>query len=174
MKKFTSIAILIAMLCILSACGENENKTSNTSLPETQTTTALETTTENITSTTVAETEKAEESELQKILQIKTQTVRNDKTGNWRYSAFSEKDIDFVNYSLDYYKEYFGSDNEIHAVVNFASQTTTRISYTRGVLYVTPLEYVKGEEHDADLMFSGNVIKDYMVYTDSGEIEEIT
>lgn len=108
------------------------------------------------------------------IITIKATSVRNDKTGNWRYSAFSESGLNMSEYALSYYKQYFGSDKEIHAVVNFAYKSTTRISCTGGMLYVTVMEYVDGEEHDADLMFSGDIINDYIVYTDNGDIEDIT
>lgn len=101
-------------------------------------------------------------------------TVPNDVTGNWRYLGFSESDIDISEYALDYYHKYFTSDNEIHAVINFANKTTTRISYTTGMLFVTVLEYVDGEEHDANKMFSGKTLQDFIVYTNNGDIEPLT
>lgn len=104
----------------------------------------------------------------------KAMPVDNDKTGNWRSSGFASRDVDFLEYALSYYENRFESDNEVHAVINFIDKTTTRISYTDGKLFVTVLEYIKGEESDAYLMFSGKVIKDYIVYTDNGDIEEIT
>lgn len=100
-------------------------------------------------------------------------TVRNDVTGNWRYSGFSESGVDISEYALNYYQEYFKSDDEIHAVINFANNTTTRISCMFGMLFVTVFEYVEGEEHDAKLMFSGDVLQDFIVYTDNGDIELI-
>lgn len=103
----------------------------------------------------------------------KATTVRNDVTGNWRYSGFSEGGIDISEYALNYYNEYFENNNEIHAVINFANKTTSRISYSSGMLLVTVLEYVDGEEHDAKLMFSGDVLQDFIVYTDNGDIEQI-
>lgn len=33
--------------------------------------------------------------------------------------------------------------------------------------------YVKGEEHDANKLFSGNILKQYFIDLESGEIEEI-
>lgn len=108
------------------------------------------------------------------IMTIKAMSVRNDKTGNWRYSAFSESGLDISEYALSYYKEYFKSDNEIHAAINFANKTTSRISCASGMLFVTVMEYVDGEEHDAALLFSGKIIKDYIVYIDNGDIEIIT
>jgi len=103
----------------------------------------------------------------------KATTVRNDVTGNWRYSGFSESGVDISEYALNYYNEYFEADNEIHAVINFANKTTARISYSLGMLFVTVFEYVDGEEHDAKIMFSGDVLQDFIVYTDNGDIEQI-
>ncbi len=103
----------------------------------------------------------------------KATTVSNDVTGNWRYSGFSESGVDISEYALNYYNEYFEADNEIHAVINFANKTTTRISYSLGMLFVTVFEYTDGEEHDAKIMFSGNVLQDFIIYTDNGDIEQI-
>mgnify|MGYP000787866733 FL=1 len=41
------------------------------------------------------------------------------------------------------------------------------------MLDVSIYEYVDGEEHDAKLLFGGTLLKQYFVYTDTGEIEEI-
>lgn len=38
---------------------------------------------------------------------------------------------------------------------------------------MTVYEYVDGEEHDAMLLFSGNVLAKYIMYLDNGDIEEI-
>lgn len=108
------------------------------------------------------------------MLQIKTQKVKNDKTGNWRYSAYSEKDIDIFDYAVEYYKNYFSSNKEIHAVINFANKTTARLqTYDGKYLFLTILEYVDGEEHDATIMFSGNVLKEYTIDIDTGEIDSL-
>lgn len=98
--------------------------------------------------------------------------VRNDVTGNWRVSAIAEN-IDIKDYALDYYKKYFESDNEIHAIINFNYKTTTKISVMGNLLDVTIFEYVNKEEHDAKLLFSGEMLKEYHINMDTGEIEEI-
>lgn len=77
------------------------------------------------------------------------------------------------NYALAYYKEYFKSDDEIHAIVNFNYKTTTQISVLGDILDVSVHEYVDGEEHDAKLLFGGRLLKEYFVNKDTGEIEEI-
>lgn len=98
--------------------------------------------------------------------------VRNDVTGNWRIAKIAEN-IEIQDYALNYYKKYFKNDNEIHAIVNFNYKTTTKISVMGNLLDVTIYEYVDKEEHDANLLFSGMLLKEYHVNKDTGEIEEI-
>lgn len=98
--------------------------------------------------------------------------VRNDVTGNWRVAVISEN-IEMQDYALDYYKKYFESDNEIHAIVNFNFNTTTKISVIGNVLDVSVYEYIDKEEHDAKMLFSGMLLKEYEVNKDTGDIKEI-
>lgn len=99
-------------------------------------------------------------------------SVNYDTTGKWKKVLISE-DISIKDKALDYYKTYFNNDSEIHAIVNFANKTTTKISVLGTYLDVTTYEYVKGEENDANLMFSGMLLKEYFVDINTGEIEEI-
>lgn len=98
--------------------------------------------------------------------------VRNDKTGNWRISLIAEN-IEMQNCALDYYKHYFKDDKEIHAIVNFNYNTTTKISVVGNKLDVSVFEYVKKEEHDANLLFSGQLLKEYLVDEETGAVEEV-
>lgn len=98
--------------------------------------------------------------------------VRNDVTGKWRISTIAA-DVQMEDYALSYYKWYFHNDDEIHAIVNFNYNTTTCIKYLSGQIYVTVHDYVKGEEHDADTLFTGTVLAEYIVYPDNGDIEQI-
>lgn len=99
-------------------------------------------------------------------------SVNNDNTGKWKKVLISE-DISIKDKALDYYNTYFNSDSELHAIVNFANNTTTKISVLGTHLDVTTYEYVKGEENDANLMFSGMLLKEYFVDVNTGEVEEI-
>lgn len=100
-------------------------------------------------------------------------SVRNDVTGNWKISLISDSATP-DEYALDYYKTLFSSDDEIHAVINFALNTTNKISVLYGgILDVSVLEYVDGEEHDAKELFSGSLLNEYWVHTDTGEVEKI-
>ena len=98
--------------------------------------------------------------------------VRNDKTGNWRISLIAEN-IEMQNCALDYYKHYFKDDKEIHAIVNFNYNTTTKISVVGNKLDVSVFEYVKKEEPDANLLFSGQLLKEYLVDKETGAVEEV-
>lgn len=99
-------------------------------------------------------------------------TVPNDKKGNFRLARIAEN-IEIQDYALEYYNTFFESDDEIHAIVNSANNTTTAIQSFGDFLEVRIGEYVDGEEHDADKLFSGMLLKKYWVYKDSGDIEEI-
>lgn len=98
--------------------------------------------------------------------------VRNDVTGNWRISAIAAN-ADMVKYAKSYYKWKFHDDDEIHGIVNFNDKTTTKISVMGKILDVTVQEYVSGEEHDANLLFSGTLLNEYHVYLDNGDIKKI-
>lgn len=99
-------------------------------------------------------------------------SVINDVTGNWRYATIAD-DIDIEYYIMSYYKNYFSADNEVHAIINFTRNTTTRLNYSGGVITVTIMDYVDGEEHDSKKLFSGQVLATYYVYADNGDIEEL-
>lgn len=100
-------------------------------------------------------------------------SVRNDVTGNWKISLISDSATP-DEYALDYYKTLFSSDDEIHAVINYALNTTNKISVLYGgILDVSVLEYVDGEEHDAKELFGGSLLNEYWVHTDTGEVEKI-
>lgn len=121
---------------------------------------------------TISSTEQQNESTAKDEISFVVTNVPNDVTGNWRIASIAEN-IEMQDYALDYYKEYFKSDDEIHAIVNFNYKTTTKISVMGNLLDVSVYEYVDKEEHDAKLLFSGMLLKEYHVNKDTGEIEEI-
>lgn len=94
--------------------------------------------------------------------------VRNDATGNWRLSTTADS-ANVADYAFEYYQKMFSSDEEIHAIWNATLGTMTRISVSGNLLFVDTLEYVKGEEHDAKLMFSGNVLDSKIINLETGE-----
>lgn len=100
-------------------------------------------------------------------------SVINDGTGKWRISSIvSSKDI--TEYAVDYYNTLFHSDDEIHAITNFSLNTTTSISVlSDGILDVAVHEYVSGEEHDVNTLFSGMLLVEYFININTGEVENI-
>lgn len=95
-------------------------------------------------------------------------SVRNDVTGRWRISTTSDSIVP-ADYALEYYNALFSSDDEIHAIWNATLNTTTRITASDGLLYVDTLEYVDGEEHDANLLFSGTVLDSKIINIETGQ-----
>lgn len=99
--------------------------------------------------------------------------VRNDVTGNWRLAEYASSDT-LVTFAAEYYNAFFDSDKEIHAVINMSTHVTGQISKIMDdTLDVTLYEYVDGEEHDAKELFSGMLLKEYLVTISTGDIEEI-
>lgn len=107
--------------------------------------------------------------ELDKI-KFSVSKVRNDTTGNWRISTIAEP-IVMSDHAVAYYQKYIKDDQEIHAIVNFNKNTTTKIMKTPLGITATTYEYVDGEEHDAKKLFSGMVLTEK--YYDSQTGEEI-
>lgn len=126
-------------------------------------------------SNTVAETPDLKEEFNQNISSgafLFSSTVRNDKTGNWRIATYSGSN-QIIDYAKNYYEAYFESDDEIHFVVNLGLKTTSKITVVGDKLDVTVYEYVDGEEHDATLLASGNVLGQYQVDLSDGSIKEL-
>ena len=57
--------------------------------------------------------------------------------------------------------------------MNFNYNTTTKISVMGNLLDVAIYQYVDKEEHDANLLFSGTLLKEYHVNMETGDVEEI-
>lgn len=99
-------------------------------------------------------------------------SVRNDKTGKWRIATYNGSN-QIKDYAKEYYEAYFESDDEIHFIVNLGLKTTSKITVIGDKLDVSVYEYVDGEEHDATLLASGMLLKQYQVNLSDGSIEEI-
>lgn len=70
---------------------------------------------------------------------------------------------------LNTIKKMFVSDDEIHGVWNATLGTMTCIKVMSGLLFVDTYEYVDGEEHDANLMFSGMLLDSKIIDKETGE-----
>ena len=99
-------------------------------------------------------------------------SVHNDTTGRWRCAVIYTSE-EMVNHALDYYKAYFTSDDELHFICNLGLKTTTAISVVMGNLQVDVHEYVDKEEHDANILNSGELLNSYWVNIETGEIEKL-
>lgn len=100
-------------------------------------------------------------------------SVNNDVTGKW-YLARVNGAGEMVDYALSYYLKYFGSEDEVHFLVNFSTDTTTRLNYAAGMLFVSTYEHEDGEENDAKVMPAGMLLGSYIVDVKTGEIEDVT
>ena len=173
MYKIKGFLVFCAISFLLSACGSSASDTSSTE--------AVKETVASTEETEEKEAEPTEEvdpkEELQKALEDKEALiffgdVRNDKTGKWRYAMYSESDTQ-ETFAADYYKAFFEDDSEIHALINATRKTTARLTVMDDTIDVTILQYVDGEEHDAALLFSGNVMAEYWVNKETGEVEDL-
>lgn len=158
--------VLLALAVSLTACGSSASSTASSVVSSAPASSVAESTAPE------AEPASTESSPLDGI-SFRADKVRNDTTGNWRISLIAEN-IDMSEYALDYYKQYFTDDSEIHFIVNFNYNTTTKIMVMGGdQLDVTVQDYVSKEEHDAKVLGSGEVLAEYFVDKDTGEIEKV-
>jgi hypothetical protein len=98
--------------------------------------------------------------------------VNNDVTGKWRVSTIVAN-VSMEDYAYNYYERFMLSEGQVEAVINFNYNTSTSLSVYGNFIDVCVYDYVDGEEHDANLMFTGTLLKEYYVYTDNGDIVEI-
>ena len=98
--------------------------------------------------------------------------IPGDVTGRWRVSVTSSSTSP-SNYAVDYYNNVFSSDDEIHAICDPALGTTTRLMVNAGLLFVDTLKYVDGEEKDAKLLFSGDVVRSKILDKETGRPVEL-
>lgn len=161
--------VLLALAVSLTACGSSASSTASSVASSAPASSVAS----SVAESTAPETEPSstESSPLDGI-SFRADKVRNDTTGNWRISLIAEN-IDMSEYALDYYKQYFTDDSEIHFIVNFNYNTTTKIMVMGGDLDVTVQEYVAKEEHDAKMLGSGTVLAEYFVNIETGEIEKV-
>lgn len=100
--------------------------------------------------------------------------VENDVTGNWYWSKTSTSKKAVEKYAVKYYKAYFDSDDELHAIINYKNQTTTSIQVLeKGVLDINTYKHVAYEEDDADDLFTGKLLSENLVYIKSGKVEKL-
>lgn len=160
-KKWWFWVIIIVVLAAIFGSGDNkdENAVQTASVDESI-------------ATTEASDDSVQTDSEESGIDFVVSDVRNDVTGKWRKCLIAEN-VEPKDYALDYYKENFKSDDEIHAIVNFNYKTTTKLSVMDNLLAVTIYEYVDKEEHDAKLLFRGMMLDEYFIDIDSGKIINI-
>lgn len=169
-NKIRAGIVLLALALGLTACGGSASSTASSTASSAPASSVSESAAER--TSAAPESEAPAESSPLDGIKFTVSKVRNDSTGNWRISLIAEN-IDMSEYALDYYKQYFTDDSEIHFIVNFNYNTTTKIMVVGGQLDVTVQDYVSKEEHDANILGSGTVLAEYFVDKETGEIEKI-
>lgn len=98
-------------------------------------------------------------------------SVINDETGKWKISTMSDT-TDITEYAVGYYQKLFSSDDEIHAIINYATNTTASLSMQQaGTLNISVYEHLDEEEHDAANLFGGALLAEYEINVETGEIQ---
>lgn len=98
-------------------------------------------------------------------------SVINDETGKWKISTMSDT-ADITEYAVGYYQKLFSSDDEIHAIINYATNTTASLSMQQaGTLNISVYEHLDEEEHDAANLFGGALLAEYEINVETGEIQ---
>lgn len=160
----TAIVVVVA-IGTLGSCFSGGK--SNSKSADTETVTTAEATTEVAETTTGND---AQEDLTSKYELSGPIPVSHDKTGKWFLTRTSTS-IPPANYAYDYAKTFVNND-EIHFIVNYSLNTTTKISEALGVVSVLTYEHVNKEELDANSLPSGELLTED--YFDASTGEEIT
>lgn len=175
-RKMIGIALIaIIILCVIGIIAspsddkQDDKKQTQTEQTEKQNTEATEQDSENAEPETE---EKDEVAEIEGVDIIFSETVRDDKTGNWRLAKVTgSKSAE--EYAVDYYKQYFKADNEVHAVVNYTLNTTACITCVGDTLNVRIYEHIEDEEQYAENLFTGTKYAEYNVNKSTGDVEKV-
>lgn len=174
MKRIRTGILLLAAAALLTACsGSASSSTAASASSEavSSETTAVSSEAAESESTPASDSASAENVHVIDGVTFIIREVPNDKTGNWRFASISES-FDMSEHALEYYKECFSSDSEVHFIINEADNTTTQINYAFGNLDVMVRERVDKEEFDATTLGNGSIQAEYFVDVSTGEIEQ--
>lgn len=98
---------------------------------------------------------------------------RNDKTGKWREALIVVAEP-AEKYAVDYYKNYFKSDDEIHFIYNFQLNTVNVLKKAGpDTILLSVYDYVSGEEHDAAKAAGGHFLGEYSIDLNTGESKKL-
>ena len=99
--------------------------------------------------------------------------VPYDEGGHMRISVIYD-DTDLNEYAADYFDFFYRDPTEIHYIVNLGLKTTTRIDkFLDDQLYITVYEYVDGEENKGNLTASGDILQEYLLNKETGEVDPV-
>lgn len=174
-KMFGIVLIAIIVFCIIGIIAspsddkKDKNEPKQTEQAEQKNTEVNEQASE----TVEPETEKKDEvADIDGVDIMFSDTVRNDKTGNWRLARVTgNKSVE--EYAVDYYTQYFKADNEVHAVVNYTLNTTACITCVGDTLNVRIYEHIEDEEQYAENLFTGMKYAEYNVDKNTGDVEKV-
>lgn len=159
-KKWWFWVIIVLTAMAMGSQGRSEESSKAASTPTTKMEPAV--------STQAPETEPAPSSALSFDVTF-SDSFRNDSTGRWRKALIASSETP-DKYAVDYYKEYFKADDEVHIVYNFTLNTVNAITVQSGILFVNVTEYKKGEEHDAKEACGGEYYGQYQFDLSTGEL----
>ena len=177
-NKRSIIGVLLIAVIVLCIIGIVKPKDKKGVSPQQETVTAKSTTQPEVTESTEeaeAVANNSEEDEygtLEGVDIIFSDSVRDDKTGNWRLSKVtSNKSAE--EYALDYYKKYFKGDQEVHAIVNYTLNATASITNVGNKINIRVYEHIKDEEQYAKTLFTGQKLTEYNVDKNTGAVEKV-
>ena len=101
------------------------------------------------------------------------ESVNNDATGRWRLLVYASSE-NFVDHAADYYNAFFASDDEVHIAVNLTLKATIVMNVSGGLMSLDVHEYIDGEEHDAKILGGGDLLKQYTIDLETGEISDLS
>lgn len=153
---------VIIVIVVAAAFGSSGDKDSE------QSSTADEASTSEVTSSTETPDESSDTSDLDIDVTFSS-TFRNDTTGRWRKALVSTSE-EIQEYALDYYREYFKADDEVHVIYNFSLNTVNCLTVNGDTLFISITDYVDDEEHDAKSACGGTHLGDFQISIESGEI----
>lgn len=174
-KMVGIVLIAIIVFCIIGiiASPSDDKKDNNEPTQEEQTEQKNAEVNEQDSENVEPETEKKDEvADIDGVDIMFSDTVRNDKTGNWRLARVTGNRT-AEEYAVDYYNKYFKADNEVHAVVNYTLNTTACITCVGDTLNVRIYEHIEDEEQYAEDLFTGMKYAEYNVNKNTGDVEKV-
>ena len=174
-KMVGIVLIAIIVFCIIGiiASPSDDKKDNNEPTQEEQTEQKNAEVNEQDSENVEPETEKKDEvADIDGVDIMFSDTVRNDKTGNWRLARVTGNRT-AEEYAVDYYNKYFKEDNEVHAVVNYTLNTTACITCVGDTLNVRIYEHIEDEEQYAEDLFTGMKYAEYNVNKNTGDVEKV-